>query len=313
MALSARFAPLVAGLMLLMLVFASSLSARGARDRPKAEAAAASDRAGHPRSSGLPSTPVEPFDPKGSRDGSRRGFRTSLATRSPAASSLGGPGSSLPDERSKRRSAEAPRPRVRPARLVRVRPGRSIAVRSRPGGRVIGRLDDRTEFGSSRVVSAVTSRGPWLGVASSARTDGRLGWVDGRSSALRLAPAEVSIHADLSRRRVELRSGRRVLVSASVTVGRPGSSTPTGRFTITDKLSGRALSPYYGCCVLALSGTQPNLPAGWSGGDRLAIHGTDDPASIGTAASAGCLRARDSDLEQMMRRVPLGTPVEIRR
>jgi lipoprotein-anchoring transpeptidase ErfK/SrfK len=186
-------------------------------------------------------------------------------------------------------------------------------VRSRPGSRVIGRLDDRTEFGSRQVLSAVTTRGPWLGVASSARTDGRLGWVDGRSSALRLTAAEVSIQADLSRRRVELRSGNRLLARARVTVGRPGSSTPTGRFAVTDKLNGRDMSPYYGCCILALSGTQPNLPAGWSGGDRLAIHGTDDPGSIGTASSAGCLRARESDIKRLMRRVPHGTPVEIRR
>jgi lipoprotein-anchoring transpeptidase ErfK/SrfK len=98
-----------------------------------------------------------------------------------------------------------------------------------------------------------------------------------------------------------------------VTVGRPGSTTPTGRFSVTDKLGGPGLSPYYGCCVLALSGTQPNLPAGWSGGDRLAIHGTNDPGSIGTASSAGCLRGGDSDLKRLMRQVPLGTPVEIRR
>ncbi len=214
---------------------------------------------------------------------------------------------------SERHPATVSRPRARPAKLLRVRSGRSIAVRSRPGGRVIRRLGDRSELGSRRVLSAVTTRGPWLGVASSARTDGRLGWVDGRSSALTLTAAEVSIQADLSRRRVELRSGSRVLLRARVTIGRPGSSTPTGRFAVTDKLNGRDMSPYYGCCILALSGTQPNLPAGWSGGDRLAIHGTDDPGSIGTASSAGCLRAGESDVKRLMRLVPLGTLVEVRR
>ena len=44
----------------------------------------------------------------------------------------------------------------------------------------------------------------------------------------------------------------------------------------------------------------------------MAIHGTSDPTSIGAAASAGCLRAADSDLRLLMRRVPLGTPVIIR-
>ena len=157
------------------------------------------------------------------------------------------------------------------------------------------------------------ARGRWLGVASTARPDGTLGWVDSRSRALRAAPAKISVRADLSRPRVELRRGEKVTERIAVAIGRSGSSTPTGRFTVTDKLNGRSLSPYYGCCVLALSGTQPNLPPGWSGGNRLAIHGTEYPDSIGDASPAGCLRAADSDLRRLMRRVPLGTPVEIRR
>ena len=69
----------------------------------------------------------------------------------------------------------------------------------------------------------------------------------------------------------------------SVAIGRPGSETPTGRFAVTDKLNGASFGSYYGCCVLALNGHQPKLPAGWSGGDRLAIHGTNSPGTIGNA------------------------------
>jgi lipoprotein-anchoring transpeptidase ErfK/SrfK len=97
-----------------------------------------------------------------------------------------------------------------------------------------------------------------------------------------------------------------------VAVGRPGSETPTGRFAVTDKLRGAGYGPYYGCCILALNAHQPKLPAGWQGGNRIAIHGTNSPGTIGSPASAGCLRAADSDLEVLMRRVPLGTPVFIR-
>ena len=38
-----------------------------------------------------------------------------------------------------------------------------------------------------------------------------------------------------------------------------------------------------------------------------------DPGSIGTAASAGCVRAHARDLRLLMKRVPAGTPVFIRR
>ena len=116
----------------------------------------------------------------------------------------------------------------------------------------------------------------------------------------------------LSGRWLELRRNGRRVRRITVAVGRPGSDTPTGRFAVTDKLSGSSYGPYYGCCILALNGKQPNLPPGWQGGNRLAIHGTDSPGTIGAAASAGCLRAGDADLQVLMRRVPLGTPVFVR-
>ena len=88
---------------------------------------------------------------------------------------------------------------------------------------------------------------------------------------------------------------------------------------MTDKLSGSRFGPYYGCfgpyhgcCILALSGHQPNTPPGWTGGNRLAIHGTDAPGTIGAAASAGCLRAAEGDLRVLMDTVPVGTPMFIR-
>ena len=74
--------------------------------------------------------------------------------------------------------------------------------------------------------------------------------------------------------------------------------------------SRRGVGPWYGCCVLALSGHQDNLPAGWIGGNRIAIHGT--PGSVGGAESHGCLRASDPDMIALFARVPLGAPVFIR-
>jgi len=296
-----RFLVLAAALMALALTTATSLAARNARERmeparaqagaPTAERADAQRLAGGRPDRAPPASAPE-------RSGRR-------------ASPTAARGAALAGTDSSGVSRQAAKPASR-ASLMRIRAGRTVAIRARPGGRVIGRLDSRTEFDSPRVLAATKTDGSWLGVATTLRSDGRLGWVDGRSSALRAAPAKVSIRADLSRRRIELSRGGKVTERVSVAIGRPGSSTPTGRFAITDKLNGRKLSPYYGCCVLALSGTQPNLPAGWSGGNRLAIHGTNDPGSIGQASSAGCLRAADADLRELMRSVPLGTPVEIR-
>jgi hypothetical protein len=204
-----------------------------------------------------------------------------------------------------------PQPRVRGIHRIAVLDG-SVPLRTRPNGPVLARASAHTEFGGTRVLSVAARRGPWLGVVATELPNGRLAWVNRRSPALHMRRTAYSLHADLSGRWLELRRHGRRVRRITVAVGRPGSETPTGRFAVTDKLNGRSFGPYYGCCVLALSGHQPKLPAGWSGGNRLAIHGTDSPGTIGAAASAGCLRAADADLEVLMRRVPVGTPVFIR-
>jgi L,D-transpeptidase catalytic domain len=206
--------------------------------------------------------------------------------------------------------ASAPRQRTRPRPtghlIAYVRSG--VALRARPGGRVVERLSARTSFGSPQALSVVRSRrGRWLAVSTPEFGNGHLGWVDARAGGLRFARTRLEIDVDLSQRLAVLRRGSRVLRRFAVGIGRPGSPTPTGRFSVTDKLNGPAYSAYYGCCILALSATQPNLPAGWSGGNRIAIHG----GPTGGTVTAGCIHAGDADLRELMRLVPLGTPVAI--
>jgi L,D-transpeptidase catalytic domain len=229
----------------------------------------------------------------------------------PAAPAAETPAEPAPAARPKPRwrSLAASRRRGHAVAIVR----RAVPLRVRPNGRVAARAWSSTEFGSTRVMSIASQRGPWLGVVTPELPNGRLAWVHIENRGLRFRRRAYSLHADLSGRWVELRRGGRRVKRITVAIGRPGSETPTGRFAVTDKLKGPRYGSYYGCCILALNGKQPKLPAGWQGGNRLAIHGTNAPGTIGAAASAGCLRAADSDLRILMRRVPLGTPVFIRR
>lgn len=205
--------------------------------------------------------------------------------------------------------ASAP-PKPAPGFLVlRPAPGARIVVHARPGGAVVAHLGARTEFGSPTTLAVAARRGRWLGVVTTQLPNGRLGWVDPEESRVVRARTRIRIVVDLSARRLVVRRGGRVLRRITVAVGRPGSPTPRGRFAVTDKLAGSTFSSTYGCCILALSAHQPNLPAGWRGGDRIAVHGTNDPSSIGTAASAGCPRASDGDMRYLLRTVPLGAPV----
>jgi hypothetical protein len=196
--------------------------------------------------------------------------------------------------------------------IARVRQGHALALYDRPFGRVVTRVGSTTQFGSRRAFSVVkTSRGRWLAVTEAGIANNRAVWVDARAGGLRYARTRYRLEVDLSSRTLVVRQGKVAVRRLTVAVGRSGSPTPTGRFAVTDKLAGGNFSASYGCCILALSAIQPNLPAGWNGGNRIAIHGTLS-ADFGQASSAGCVHARDSDLRYLMRLVPLGTPVVIR-
>jgi lipoprotein-anchoring transpeptidase ErfK/SrfK len=171
-----------------------------------------------------------------------------------------------------------------------------------------------TPFGSARALGVITTAdgGRWLGVTDAAAGRNRLVWADAGTPGLRYAETPFELDVDLSSRTLIVRRGAAVVRRARIGIGRPGSPTPLGRFAVTDKLNGRAYSAVYGCCILALSAVQPRLPAGWRGGNRVAIHGTLSSSDFGAAVSAGCLHASDYDLRFLMRNVRLGTPVVIR-
>jgi len=46
-------------------------------------------------------------------------------------------------------------------------------------------------------------------------------------------------------------------------------------------------------------------------GDGYALHGTNQPASIGRSVSHGCVRLRNEDIAQLYAMVTVGTPVFI--
>jgi hypothetical protein len=186
---------------------------------------------------------------------------------------------------------------------------RATVLRSSPGGRPLAKLLPHTEWRSPRVLPALGAPHGWLRVMAADLANGGTGWIPAGAAGLTWSPWKV--RASLSRREVEVLDRGRVVRRFPVAIGRPATPTPIGRFAVTDKLYIGGPSAY-GCCAIALTGHQPHIEPGWRGGDRLAIHGTDSPGTIGAAASFGCLRASDADARWLVRRLYLGTIVEIR-
>ncbi|HEU4701502.1 MAG TPA: L,D-transpeptidase [Conexibacter sp.] len=188
---------------------------------------------------------------------------------------------------------------------------RATALRSSPVGPVVGRVAPKTEFRSATILPVVRRQDGWLGVISKELPNGRVGWI-AASAALVAYRTPWSIAVSLGRREVVVRRSGRVMQRFRVAIGGPSTPTPTGRFAVTDKLLTHDPASVYGCCILALSARQPHTPQGWGGGDRVAIHATNLPETIGSAASLGCMRAPAEEARRLVRTVPLGTVVTIR-
>jgi hypothetical protein len=186
----------------------------------------------------------------------------------------------------------------------------SVVLHVRPNGPRLVKVGPRGALGGPLVFGVVGVRGRWVEVTSEALPNGVAGWARfGRDVSVQ--PVRWTLSASLSRREISVRRDGRLVRTIPVGIGAPDSPTPTGRFAIAEKVSG-AFGPAYGCCILALTARQPNLPPGWNTHLTyyVAIHAG---SGQGSAVSAGCLHATEADVRYLMRTVPLGTPVQILR
>jgi hypothetical protein len=185
----------------------------------------------------------------------------------------------------------------------------SVVLRTRPGGKPLVRVGPRGPLGGPLVLGVVGVRGRWVKVTAEALPNGHFGWAEfGRDVGVH--PVRWMLRASLSRRRLDVLQGGRIMRTIPVAIGAPGSPTPTGRFAIAEKLTG-PFGPAFGPRILVLTARQPRLPAGWNTHITyyVAIHAG---VGQGAAVSAGCLHMDEADVRYLMRTVPLGTPVLIR-
>ncbi|RJQ30938.1 MAG: L,D-transpeptidase [Actinobacteria bacterium] len=110
----------------------------------------------------------------------------------------------------------------------------------------------------------------------------------------------------------------KVIKSVRVAVGQPEWPTPMG----TWKVVGKDEMPWWHNPHKSWSASMPeSIPPGVSNplglramylsAEAVAIHGTSNYGSIGTAASHGCIRVANSDVVGLYPFVPVGAPVEI--
>jgi lipoprotein-anchoring transpeptidase ErfK/SrfK len=154
-------------------------------------------------------------------------------------------------------------------------------------------------------VETVSGDGRWGLVELPYTWPRREGWI--RLRGLERDETRVQVHVDLSQHSVTVRKFGRVLFRAPGATGASSTPTPVGEYFVTDRVPFSGGS--YGTFAFGISGIQPRLPAGWTGGNQLAIHGTNNPSSIGRSASAGCVRVSETTLDRLIPLLRYGTPV----
>jgi lipoprotein-anchoring transpeptidase ErfK/SrfK len=211
-----------------------------------------------------------------------------------------------------RRARPEPGPPERPPSNLLVRIERDMPVTARPGGGpTVGVMPASSLQLHVPTVAWVldrSSNGRFGRVTVPFSGTRRTGWIPLKG--LERLRTLVMVRVDRSRHRVTVLRGNRVLMRIPAATGAPGSPTPTGRFFVTDRVP-FARGSYYGSFAFGISDVQTRLPPGWGGPGQLAIHGTNNPASIGRSASAGCLRVSEGALARLKPLLQLGTPVVI--
>jgi lipoprotein-anchoring transpeptidase ErfK/SrfK len=191
-----------------------------------------------------------------------------------------------------------------------------VVVYRRPGRGVLTRLESKnvnrypTVLGVRAAVLDRHCKRSWYRVQLPMRPNGVTGYV--RARGLWLGRVTTRIVVDLSARRVTLfRHGRRFL-SARAAIGSSATPTPRGRFYVNQRLVPTDRRGPYGPGAIGISAFS-EVHTGWTQGGPVAIHGTNQPSSIGRPITNGCIRLHNKVLKRLFRATPAGTPVLVRR
>jgi len=159
-------------------------------------------------------------------------------------------------------------------------------------------------------VRGISCDAQWLHVQLPLRPNGVTGWV--RANHVKRITVRTRIVVDLSQRTVRFYKQGRLVLQAHAAVGASATPTPLGRYYVNQRLIPGDPGGPFGPGAIGISAFSPVL-TGWTQGGPVAIHGTNEPWSIGRAVSNGCIRIPNAVDKKLFWQAPAGTPVIIQR
>lgn len=169
----------------------------------------------------------------------------------------------------------------------------------------------RNNVGQPRVFLVAQRKPGWERVYLPMRPDGRTGWIRDSSVSLSFDPFGVVV--SLGRHKVTVYDNGRLLLSTKAGVGRSITSTPKGTYFLVMLLKQPDPNGVYGPYAFGTSAFSNVLYHFGGGPGEIGLHGTDDPAALGTNVSHGCIRVSNAVITRLAKLLPLGTPIVIER
>lgn len=169
--------------------------------------------------------------------------------------------------------------------------------------------DNPTSEGLPGVFLVHGRQGDWLNVQVSMRPNQATAWI--KASEVSLTQTPMHILVDTGARTLTAYNGSSVVMQVQVAPGTSSSPTPTGDFFVDGVVKLSDDSGPYGAYQMSVAAFSNVYHSFGSGNGQIAIHGTNDPALIGTPASHGCVRMTNDDISRLVTMVPIGTPVRI--
>lgn len=178
----------------------------------------------------------------------------------------------------------------------------------------IGRFAHPTPLGTPMVFRVVDGgadgSSEWIEVFLPVQPNGSTGFIKRSDVTLTNNPYRIEIDRDAFNLRVFKQDA--LWLETTVAIGTGDTPTPVGDFYLLELLAPPNPDGDYGPFAFGLSGFSEVLES-FGGADTaiIGLHGTNDPGSLGTNVSHGCIRLANDVITELAETLPLGTPVLI--
>ena len=149
----------------------------------------------------------------------------------------------------------------------------------------------------------------WAQVYLPERPNGSTGWV--KASDVTFTRDEYRVEVRLGEFKLRVFKDDQQTEEIPIGVAKENTPTPGGLYYTTELIKTPDPSGAYGPYAFGLSGFSDTLTSFNGGPGQLGIHGTNQPSTIGTRVSHGCIRMSNENITRLSQVLPLGTPVQI--